>query len=67
MALKAQRLLGEKSVCQTDPGEKEGTMRVKPTTFNNAVNIKASVLCPTCECEKVATWMIAHEVDESLR
>lgn len=28
-------------------------MRVKPTTFNEAVNVKASVLCPTCDCEKV--------------
>uniref|UniRef100_A0A7N6ASR2 Integrin beta n=1 Tax=Anabas testudineus TaxID=64144 RepID=A0A7N6ASR2_ANATE len=25
---------------------------VKPTTFNAAVNVKASVLCPTCDCEK---------------
>lgn len=66
MALKAQRLLGEKSVCQAAPDEKNGTMRVKPTTFNNALNIKASVLCPTCECEKVATRMIA-EVHERLR
>lgn len=65
MALKAQRQLGEKSVCETGPDEKEGIMRVKPTTFNNAVNIKASVLCPTCECEKVATWTIAEVRERS--
>ncbi|XP_068614260.1 integrin beta-4-like [Brachionichthys hirsutus] len=52
MLLKAQRMLDENPVCQMDPDEKEGTMRVKPTTFNAAVNVKASVLCPTCECEK---------------
>uniref|UniRef100_A0AAQ6AP85 Integrin beta n=1 Tax=Amphiprion ocellaris TaxID=80972 RepID=A0AAQ6AP85_AMPOC len=48
----AQRMIDEEPVCQMDPDEKEGTMRVKPTTFNAAVNVKASVLCPTCDCEK---------------
>uniref|UniRef100_A0A8D0AD78 Integrin beta n=1 Tax=Sander lucioperca TaxID=283035 RepID=A0A8D0AD78_SANLU len=43
----------EQPVCQMDPDEKQGTMRVKPTTFNAAVNVKASILCPTCDCEKV--------------
>ncbi|XP_037610809.1 integrin beta-4 isoform X2 [Sebastes umbrosus] len=52
MDLTAQRMIDGKPVCQMDPDEKEGTMRVKPTTFNAAVNIKASVLCPTCKCEK---------------
>uniref|UniRef100_A0AAQ5XYK5 Integrin beta n=1 Tax=Amphiprion ocellaris TaxID=80972 RepID=A0AAQ5XYK5_AMPOC len=52
MRLKAQRMIDEEPVCQMDPDEKEGTMRVKPTTFNAAVNVKASVLCPTCDCEK---------------
>ncbi|XP_045924379.1 integrin beta-4 isoform X1 [Micropterus dolomieu] len=50
--LKAQRMINDMPVCQVDPNEKEGTTRIKPTTFNAAVNIKASVLCPTCECEK---------------
>lgn len=54
MWLKAQRMIDEKPVCQMDPNEKDGTMRVKPTTFNAAVNVKASVLCPTCDCEKTA-------------
>uniref|UniRef100_A0A3Q3VU73 Integrin beta n=1 Tax=Mola mola TaxID=94237 RepID=A0A3Q3VU73_MOLML len=52
MILKAQRMIGNSPVCQMDADEKEGTMRVKPTTFNEAANIKASVFCPTCECEK---------------
>uniref|UniRef100_A0A8D3DDK0 Integrin beta n=1 Tax=Scophthalmus maximus TaxID=52904 RepID=A0A8D3DDK0_SCOMX len=46
-------MIDEKPVCQVAQRDKEGTMRVKPTNFNAAVNIKASVLCPTCECEKV--------------
>lgn len=53
MLLKAQRMIDETPVCQMNQNEKEGTMRVKPTTFNAAVNVKASVLCPTCDCEKV--------------
>uniref|UniRef100_A0A8D3CL14 Integrin beta n=1 Tax=Scophthalmus maximus TaxID=52904 RepID=A0A8D3CL14_SCOMX len=53
MRLKAERMIDEKPVCQVAQRDKEGTMRVKPTNFNAAVNIKASVLCPTCECEKV--------------
>ncbi|XP_061823187.1 integrin beta-4 isoform X2 [Nerophis lumbriciformis] len=54
MLLKAQRLIDESPVCNMDRDEKEGLMRVKPTTFNSAVNVKASVLCPTCDCEKSA-------------
>ncbi|XP_026171140.1 integrin beta-4 isoform X2 [Mastacembelus armatus] len=52
MRLKAQRMVEQDHVCKARTNEKEGTMRVKPTTFNAAVNVKASVLCPTCECEK---------------
>ncbi|KAI3365414.1 hypothetical protein L3Q82_010504, partial [Scortum barcoo] len=52
MWLKAQRMIDENPVCQMNTDDKEGTMRVKPTTFNTALNIKASVLCPTCDCEK---------------
>uniref|UniRef100_A0A8C3ATK8 Integrin beta n=1 Tax=Cyclopterus lumpus TaxID=8103 RepID=A0A8C3ATK8_CYCLU len=37
-----------------DPDHKMGTMRVKPTTFSTAVKVNASVLCPTCPCEKTA-------------
>uniref|UniRef100_A0A8D0A7L8 Integrin beta n=1 Tax=Sander lucioperca TaxID=283035 RepID=A0A8D0A7L8_SANLU len=44
MLLKAQRMSNEQPVCQMDPDEKQGTMRVKPTTFNAAVNVKASIL-----------------------
>uniref|UniRef100_A0A4W6F9V4 Integrin beta n=1 Tax=Lates calcarifer TaxID=8187 RepID=A0A4W6F9V4_LATCA len=37
---------------KTMHSEKEGTMKVKPTTFNSGVDIRASVVCETCECEK---------------
>lgn len=55
MRLKAQRMIDDTSVCKTSQAEKRGTMRVKPTTFNKAVNVDADVLCPTCDCEKVCT------------
>uniref|UniRef100_A0A3B5AB67 Integrin beta n=1 Tax=Stegastes partitus TaxID=144197 RepID=A0A3B5AB67_9TELE len=52
MRLKAQRMIDEEPVCDRAADETAGTMRVKPTTFNAAVNVKASVLCPTCKCEE---------------
>uniref|UniRef100_A0A8C5GEF1 Integrin beta n=1 Tax=Gouania willdenowi TaxID=441366 RepID=A0A8C5GEF1_GOUWI len=52
MRLKAQRMIDETPVCKMDPDDKEGTMRVKPTTFAAAVNVEASILCQTCSCEK---------------
>ncbi|RVE59233.1 hypothetical protein OJAV_G00186270 [Oryzias javanicus] len=55
MLLKAQRTVDKEPVCQMDPSDKEGTMRVKPTTFNPAVSVRASVLCPTCSCEQNPT------------
>lgn len=55
MRLKAQRKIGEESVCAINGDDRNGTIRVKPTTFNAGVNIKASVLCATCDCEKVKT------------
>lgn len=53
MRLKAQRMIDDYPVCKMPLDEKEGIMRVKPTTFNSAVNVNARVLCPTCDCEKV--------------
>lgn len=58
MRLKAQRMIDDGPVCQTEQDEREGTIRVKPTTFNDAVNVKASLLCPTCECEKVCAQIV---------
>lgn len=54
MRLKAQRMSDETPICQIDPNDKQGIMRVKPTTFNAAVNINATVLCPICDCEKTS-------------
>ncbi|MED6244242.1 hypothetical protein ATANTOWER_000772 [Ataeniobius toweri] len=50
--LKAQQKIDDKPVCQMDSADKGGTIRVKPTTFNAALNVKASILCLTCDCEK---------------
>uniref|UniRef100_A0A8C4IJ60 Integrin beta n=1 Tax=Dicentrarchus labrax TaxID=13489 RepID=A0A8C4IJ60_DICLA len=52
MRLKALRTSDETPVCQMNPDEKAGIMRVKPTTFNAAVSVNATVLCPVCDCEK---------------
>ncbi|XP_042363419.1 integrin beta-4 isoform X2 [Plectropomus leopardus] len=54
MRLKAERMIGDQPVCDVAMKDKEGIMKVKPTTFNAAVDIKASVLCPICDCEKNA-------------
>lgn len=53
MRLKAQQMIDEEPVCKMSQNDKEGTIRIKPTTFSSAVSIKASVLCPSCDCEKV--------------
>ncbi|XP_019119048.2 integrin beta-4 isoform X2 [Larimichthys crocea] len=52
MQLKAQRMINDEPVCKMDMSDKEGTMKVKPTTFGDGVNINALLLCPTCPCEK---------------
>ncbi|KAI1896702.1 hypothetical protein AGOR_G00097480 [Albula goreensis] len=51
--VKALDKYGEEHVCQLPEEDREGTMRVKPTTFSTAFNIDAGVLCQTCECEKL--------------
>ncbi|KAJ8264147.1 hypothetical protein GJAV_G00145770 [Gymnothorax javanicus] len=50
--VRAEEKVGDRPVCQLSNEEKEGTMRVKPTTFSTALKIDASVLCQTCDCEK---------------
>ncbi|XP_055085750.1 integrin beta-4 isoform X2 [Periophthalmus magnuspinnatus] len=52
MRLKAQQKVGENPVCQSSLDDRAGNVKVKPTTFNDAVNVQATVLCPTCDCEK---------------
>ncbi|KAL3046017.1 hypothetical protein OYC64_004096 [Pagothenia borchgrevinki] len=52
MRVKAHRMLDDNPVCESDQADKEGVMRVKPTTFNAGLNVDASILCPTCDCEK---------------
>ncbi|XP_048065196.1 integrin beta-4 isoform X4 [Megalobrama amblycephala] len=50
--LKALTQVGEDHVCKASQADREGTLRVKPTTFNSALRINAEVLCHTCDCEK---------------
>ncbi|XP_054913412.1 integrin beta-4 isoform X2 [Poeciliopsis prolifica] len=50
--LTAQQMLDGQPVCKVDPEDQEGTIKVKPTTFSAAVDVKASILCETCDCEK---------------
>ncbi|KAK9970945.1 hypothetical protein ABG768_026847 [Culter alburnus] len=49
--LKALTQVGEDHVCKANQADREGTLRVKPTTFNSALRINAEVLCHTCDCE----------------
>ncbi|XP_031424338.1 integrin beta-4 isoform X2 [Clupea harengus] len=50
--VRANQKVGDQPVCQMPTSDREGVMRVKPTTFSSALGVKASVLCPTCDCEK---------------
>ncbi|XP_056152802.1 integrin beta-4 isoform X2 [Lampris incognitus] len=50
--LRADRMVEEQHICKMNPDDREGTMKIKPTTFNNGLQVKAEVLCPTCSCEK---------------
>ncbi|XP_045082644.1 integrin beta-4-like isoform X2 [Coregonus clupeaformis] len=50
--VKANEMVGEAHVCKLEQGDKQGKMRVKPTTFSTALNINAEVLCKICDCEK---------------
>uniref|UniRef100_A0A3Q2ZHU6 Integrin beta n=1 Tax=Kryptolebias marmoratus TaxID=37003 RepID=A0A3Q2ZHU6_KRYMA len=54
MKLKAQRMINKELVCDMDSKDKAGTIHVKPTTFSAFTEVKASVLCPTCDCEKIS-------------
>ncbi|KAL2101841.1 hypothetical protein ACEWY4_003602 [Coilia grayii] len=53
LKVQANRTVGEKHVCDMLASEREGQMRVKPTTFSTALEVNANIRCATCECEKV--------------
>ncbi|XP_062388376.1 integrin beta-4 isoform X2 [Sardina pilchardus] len=53
LKVKANQMFGEKRVCQSDSDVREGTMRVKPTTFSKALHLDAKVHCPVCQCESL--------------
>ncbi|XP_059180647.1 integrin beta-4 [Centropristis striata] len=55
MRLKAQREIDEQPVCQMEKDDKEGIMKVKPTTFSTAMDVTASIKCPKCKCEQFPT------------
>uniref|UniRef100_A0AAY4CT15 Integrin beta n=1 Tax=Denticeps clupeoides TaxID=299321 RepID=A0AAY4CT15_9TELE len=50
--VKANQKVSGEPVCQLATSSRQGTMRVKPTTFSSALQIGTNVLCPTCDCEK---------------
>ncbi|XP_053359668.1 integrin beta-4 isoform X1 [Clarias gariepinus] len=49
--LNAKTSVNDKPVCSLNTNEREGMIRVKPTTFSSALQIQTSVLCKTCDCE----------------
>nr|XP_015212021.1 PREDICTED: integrin beta-4 isoform X3 [Lepisosteus oculatus] len=50
--VKAQKEVEGTHVCQLSQQEREGSLRVKPTTFNTALNINAGIVCKKCNCEE---------------
>ncbi|KAF7695735.1 hypothetical protein HF521_007458 [Silurus meridionalis] len=53
--LNAKTSVSDKPVCSLNTNDREGMIRVKPTTFSSALHIQTSVLCETCECELTPT------------
>ncbi|KAJ8399733.1 hypothetical protein AAFF_G00408380 [Aldrovandia affinis] len=49
--VKALERVGDHHVCQMAKEDRQGVMRVKPTTFSAALNIDAEILCQKCQCE----------------
>ncbi|KAI5619018.1 integrin beta-4 precursor, partial [Silurus asotus] len=50
--LSAKTSVSDKPVCSLNTNDREGKIRVKPTTFSSALHIQTSVLCATCDCEQ---------------
>ncbi|XP_041942650.1 integrin beta-4 isoform X1 [Alosa sapidissima] len=53
LKVQASQMFEDEPVCQADSTVREGTMRVKPTTFSKALQLQAKVLCPVCKCESL--------------
>ncbi|XP_053706472.1 integrin beta-4 isoform X1 [Synchiropus splendidus] len=52
MLVRSPREIKDLPVCELDPDEKKGNISVKPSTFTTGLIVNASILCPTCDCEK---------------
>ncbi|XP_039596434.1 integrin beta-4 isoform X3 [Polypterus senegalus] len=50
--LQAQEKVGDKHVCSLPAEDQSGNVRIKPTTFTDALNVDIGVLCTRCSCEK---------------
>uniref|UniRef100_A0A8C4XIT4 Integrin beta n=1 Tax=Erpetoichthys calabaricus TaxID=27687 RepID=A0A8C4XIT4_ERPCA len=49
--LQAQEKVGDKHVCSLPAEDQSGNVRIKPTTFTDALNVDVGVLCTRCPCE----------------
>ncbi|MGH0132719.1 UNVERIFIED_CONTAM: hypothetical protein FKN15_050287 [Acipenser sinensis] len=50
--VKAVEEVGGKHICKLSEEDKKGNIRIKPTSFTDALNIDAAVVCTACDCEK---------------
>ncbi|XP_058845918.1 integrin beta-4-like isoform X1 [Acipenser ruthenus] len=50
--VKALEEVGGKHICKLSEEDKKGNIRIKPTSFTDALNIDAAVVCTACDCEK---------------
>uniref|UniRef100_A0A8C4XIA6 Integrin beta n=1 Tax=Erpetoichthys calabaricus TaxID=27687 RepID=A0A8C4XIA6_ERPCA len=50
--LQAQEKVGDKHVCSLPAEDQSGNVRIKPTTFTDALNVDVGVLCTRCPCEQ---------------
>ncbi|KAL7829106.1 hypothetical protein SRHO_G00327400 [Serrasalmus rhombeus] len=52
VVVSAKTEFNDKHVCSQPESDRQGVLRVKPTTFSSAFEIDTTVLCETCDCEK---------------
>ncbi|KAK6479834.1 integrin beta-4-like [Huso huso] len=49
--VKALEEVGGEHICKLSEEDKKGNIRIKPTSFTDALTIDAAVICTACDCE----------------
>ncbi|RXM30359.1 Integrin beta-4 [Acipenser ruthenus] len=49
--VKALEEVGGEHICKLSEEDKKGNIRIKPTSFTDALTIDAAIICTACDCE----------------